>query len=195
MVNLVKILLRKSSSFLYLLRFEKEQLADWLRGVDFTSPVSRRDAGTLDIADALHYSSTAFIPQLSTALKYLAINGSDAILDYGSGKGAVLVKFREYPFGVVSGIELSSKLMAICRKNLKKLQIEKINLIEGDATAFLEIDRFNYFYFANPFTGHIFSTVIDNIINSVAKFPRTVRIIYYNPKCHDMIMNTGKFFC
>lgn len=161
--------------------------------MDFTSPVSREQAGTTNVEGALYYASSAFVPELNMALDHLGITSADSILDYGSGKGAVLVRFSDYPFRRICGIELSATLNAICRRNLQKLRLEKIEVLQGDAAGFSDINDFNYFYFFNPFSGQVFESVIQNIVNSYDATPRPLTIIYYHPKCHDIIMGSGRF--
>jgi SAM-dependent methyltransferase len=170
-----------------------EVLNDRFKGVDFTAPVSKEIAGTENYSEALYYASSGYVPEIKTALNYLKVTANDAIIDYGCGKGAVLVKFAEYPFKRIAGIELSESLSSICRTNMNKLGLDKVEIITGDATAFKEIDDLNFFYFFNPFSGKIFEKVIDNIIESTNKAPRKVSLLYYHPTCHDSIMKTGKF--
>jgi precorrin-6B methylase 2 len=155
--------------------------------------MSKAEAGTDNLSDALYYASSAFIPELHKALRYFSFEPSDAILDYGSGKGGVMAQMSKYPFGRIAGIELSQTLVDISKANFKKLRLNRLEIIHGDATTFIDIDEFNYFYFCNPFQGHVFERVIDNIIASVDKNPRLIAVIYYHPKCHDLIDKTGRF--
>jgi hypothetical protein len=186
-------LFRKFRSLIYHVRFSKELITDKIKGLDFTTPVSREQAGTASLTDALYYESSAFVPEIHKAFTYLQIKATDAVLDYGSGKGAVLYTLSRYPFRLIRGIEFSQSLADIARKNMTKLNLRNVEIITGDASAYTDIDEFNYFYFFNPFGGKVFSDVIHNIINSIAKVPRDVHIVYYHPKCHLAIMETGAF--
>jgi precorrin-6B methylase 2 len=124
---------------------------------------------------------------------YLPFKPSDAILDYGSGKGGVLAQLSKYPFRRIAGIELSQILVDISKANFKKLGLNHLEIIHSDATTFTEIDDFNYFYFFNPFQGRVFERVFENIIASMDRNPRQVTLIYYHPRCHDLIQKTGRF--
>jgi SAM-dependent methyltransferase len=188
-----RLVARKLSSLVFRMHYMRAKILDNLRGVDLTLPMSKEEAGIDGVDEAVYYGSTAFTPELNDALRYLNINGSERILDYGSGKGGVLVKLSSYPFKRICGVELSEPLVTICRRNLKKLDLRQIEVVNADATAFTDIDDFNYFYFANPFTGNIFRQVINNINVSLVKKPRDIYIIYYYPKCHDIIMESGTF--
>lgn len=189
----MNILLRKLSSLHFRLLYKKAQLRDLIRGVDFTNPMTREAAGIDNIAGTEYYGSTEFAPELNSALKYLAIKSDDCILDYGSGKGAALLKFREYPFRKICGVELSTTLAEISISNFKKLGLTGIEVVNTDATEYVLLDDYNYFYFANPFSGTILDKVLQNVIHSVEKKPRQVGLIYYHPKCHHQVMNTGRF--
>lgn len=189
----MNIFYRKWRSFLFRVRYANEILKDRMRGVDFTSPVSKEKAGTQNFDDALYYASSGYVPEVRMALEYLNITSQDSIIDYGCGKGAVLVTFAKYPFRKIAGIDLSRTLLETCELNLIKLNLQRIELITGDATTFTDIDDFNFFYFFNPFSGQVFDTVISNIIRSAENSPRKVTLIYYHPKCHENIVKTGKF--
>lgn len=161
--------------------------------MDFSSPVSKEDAGTASIEDALYYESSAFVPELDKAFRFLKVSAADSILDYGCGKGGILAALSRYPFRRIAGIEISDGLIKTAQFNLEKLGLSKVELIQADAATFTGIDDFNMFYFFNPFQGNLFYTVINNIVQSCARKPRKVFLIYYHPKCHDIIDASGKF--
>jgi len=46
-------------------------------------------------------------------------------------------------------------------------------------------------YFANPFTGSIFAAVLDNLLSSLQRNPRTLRLIYLNPVEERMVIQRG----
>ena len=189
----MNILYKHWRSGLFRMRQMREFTKEKFSGLNFSSRVSKQEAGTADYSDSQIYESSAFAPELKKALDYCSINQHDGILDYGCGKGAVLALFSHYPFGKIAGIELSAKLVEIARENLRKLKLKDILLINADATTFKDIDEFNYFYFFNPFQGHIFKCVIDNIIESIHRHPRTVRLLYFFPVCHQVIEDSGNF--
>jgi SAM-dependent methyltransferase len=162
-------------------------------GLDFSRPMEKEEVGTASIGDAVYYASSAYVPQLHKALRFLSINSDDAILDYGSGKGAVLAQLRKYPFRRVAGVEISQKLIDISKENLRRLKLTNIEMVNADAIRFTDIDDFNYFYFFNPFHGKTFEAVMENISVSMERRKRSICIIYYYPKCHDLVIKTGQF--
>lgn len=44
----------------------------------------------------------------------------------------------------------------------------------------------------NPFTGQTFTTVVDHLLASVDRNPRSLRIIYVGPREHRRLMATGR---
>jgi SAM-dependent methyltransferase len=184
---------RKFSSFIFRLHFLKHRLNDWSKGVDFSSAMNKADAGISGDDDAVYYDSTAFAPELTTALNYLSIKEGDSVVDFGCGKGAVLAKFARYPFSDIYGIDLSPVLIRICEANLRKLGLDRIHVRCIDASRFMEMEQITHFYFANPFVGKTFQTVVRNIIDSYDRNPREICLIYYHPVCHELIEDTRRF--
>ncbi|MGH7054543.1 MAG: class I SAM-dependent methyltransferase [Stellaceae bacterium] len=131
---------------------------DALPGIE-TSGI--REVGSLDIesANARH----AFRYQPSTeglvrrAIATLAIDPPGfSFIDFGSGKGRVLLVAADYPFKQVIGIELSQEMHEIALRNIACLpaHLNKAGLIScvcGNAAEFMlpESDLIGYFY--NPF--------------------------------------------
>lgn len=140
-----------------------------------------------------HYYANSGGLHLDTVLRTLKITSHDTIVDFGSGKGGALITFSRYPFSKITGIELSSELVAIAKENFRKLKIGNITMIVADATDFTDLDGYDYFYFFNPFPMNIMSAVIKNISASLTRKPRTATIIYFNPECHDAIVTDSPF--
>ena len=130
---------------------------------------------------------------LERILRDLDITSDDAIIDIGSGKGGALFTFSKYPFGRIAGCEISAELIETARKNLAVMKVDNVELIMRDAVEFRELDDFNYIYFFNPFPGTVMREVIDNIVASLQRRPRRVTIIYFNPECHEVIVNETPF--
>lgn len=161
------------------------------RGLDFTENRSGVDLN-LPRDRSWGYATASNI-YLNPVFRRFKITGNDKIVDIGSGKGYALLKFRKYPFSKIAGIELSKELYDISKKNLEKLEINNIELYNMDASKFDHYDAFNYYYFYNPFLDCVMQEVIDKIKESLIKKPRKVVIIYRNPMCHDVIINSGIF--
>ncbi len=130
---------------------------------------------------------------LEKILKDLQIRSQDAIVDFGSGKGGPLFTFSKYSFGKITGCEISAELVAIARKNLRIMQVENVDFVVGDASEFIELADYNYFYFFNPFPEAVMREVVANIVASLEQRPRKATIIYFNPECHEIIISGTPF--
>lgn len=47
-------------------------------------------------------------------------------------------------------------------------------------------------FFADPFTGAVFASVIERLLTSLDRCPRRMHIIYRNPVEHDFLVSTGR---
>jgi len=100
-------------------------------------------------------------------------------VDFGSGKGAVLLYASAYPFKKILGVEFSSILHQIAESNIAKHPLASkrpVRSIHTDATQF-EIPSGPLFaFFNNPFSTLIMETVLGNIHAAVRASPRLVYI-------------------
>lgn len=121
------------------------------------------------------------------------ITPGDSIVDFGCGKGGILISLSKYPFSKITGVEIDPALAEIAERNISKLKIENVDIVCSDAADFKDLDAYNYFYFFDPFPCHVMQDVIDNIEKSVLSRPKAVTIIYLNPQCHDLVESSNIF--
>jgi len=181
-----------TKEFIRLNRYRFIIILERLRGVDFTKQLDNQQTN-VNKADGVYFSSSAYFPELKKVLTELNITDQDSILDYGSGKGASLLLFRKYAFGKIGGVELSSVLLEIARKNFKRLKVHDLHMYHANGRYFQDLDQFNHFYFYNPFPCEVMDAVLNNIQASIEREPRRVKLIYCNPKCHELIVKSGYF--
>ena len=163
-----------------------------LNGLDFLATVKSSDNG---LDPRIMYSSSPTDRKfLKKVLEKLNINDNDKILDIGCGKGNAILIMLKFPFSQVDGIEISQDLIVIAKSNFQKLKVTNIKLYNIDASEFKYFDIYNYVYFFNPFHSSIMQKVLENLIDSINRKPRKVTIIYFNPECHQEIINTKVFF-
>jgi len=129
---------------------------------------------------------------LLEVLKKLNIK-NDAIVDFGCGKGHALYIMSKFRFDHICGVEISPELYAIAINNFKKLKIKNIDLFLMDAANFADLDRYNMFYFFNPFPEIVMKQVVQNIIDSIKNNPRKATIVYMSPAYNDLIVSTNVF--
>jgi len=115
----------------------------------------------LDINTYTNYAPSC--KYLIDVMKELNINSNDKILDIGCGWGYALAIFNKFPFKTITGIEINKIDIEICKQNLNILKLKETNLINDNILNFKEWEKYNYFYFYNPFSEEIFKMVILNI--------------------------------
>jgi SAM-dependent methyltransferase len=176
-------------------------LSDRIRGLDYYKIVVK-DAERLSEAEDLYvsnpnelyniymYESTHL--RIDRQLKKICrgVSKQDSIIDVGCGKGRMLEFFSRYRFRRVDGLELDKGLVKIARRNVKKLGL-KSKVYNKDATEFTHWERYNYFYFYNPFPEDVMDVCLDHILSSLKEHPRTITALYANPACHQSFLNHG----
>lgn len=145
--------------------------------------------------DTLHdeeknYTKGHFAPYVPSSYhflkKYFASNPikeSDCFVDFGCGKGRVII-FVNYLFHCSTvGIEYNKDLFknAINNKEIYESNYgeQSIDFIYGNAENIMIEEKYNIFYFYNPFSILIFSKVLRNIINT--KRGQSFDIILFRP--------------
>jgi SAM-dependent methyltransferase len=125
------------------------------------------------------------------------VGPDDVFADFGSGKGRVVLQAARYPFKRVIGVELSEELTAIARRNVAaaraRRRSQEVELVTADVLDVDVPDDLTYAYLYNPFSGEILDALVQKLITSVDRSPRTLRFIYRTPLEHERIMLTGRF--
>lgn len=157
-------------------------------GVDIFTKKDNRDG------ECHEYVATPW-ESLRRIMASLNVQETDALFDYGMGKGGVIIQLAlNGVFQNLGGVELDEELYKTACKNFKKLELKPVKAVCADARSVTnELDAYNYFFFYNPFSGSVFETVLHNIVDSHKRKERRIRIIYINTVCHDMIMASGIF--
>ncbi|MFA5516563.1 MAG: class I SAM-dependent methyltransferase [Desulfuromonadales bacterium] len=139
------------------------------------------------VSERTHYYADSGGLAFDGIMSYFAIAATDAIVDFGCGKGGILISLSKYPFARITGIEISPDLVGIARDNIRKLKIKNVDIQCCDAADFKQLDTYNYFYFFDPFPDVVMADVLGNIEQSLIDHPRKVTLIYLNPYCHELI--------
>ena len=147
-------------------------------------------------ADRLAYIPSQWLT-LPRALRRSELTADDVLVDFGCGKGRIVVEAALlYRLKRVVGVELSPELVQIARGNLARnrllLRTRDVEIVESDVLAYPIPDDVTVAYFFHPFQGPIFSHVIDELIATVDRSPRRLRIIYCNPVLEATILETGR---
>jgi SAM-dependent methyltransferase len=181
------------------------RLFDRRHGTDTENDVVWDDLGIdeKDKKTASFYSPTRPGP-FHIVMRALKIPTGGGFVDFGSGKGRVLLLAARYPFERITGVELSGKLCAIARKNVEIYRAKRpvdarIDVVEVNALEYPIDDRDNVFFFYNPFSMELVETVIKNIVASHDRRPRRTWLVFHNTGClhmltgHPLFEDLGEF--
>ncbi len=108
-------------------------------------------------------------------------------IDYGSGKGRVLLLAALAGFSEITGVEFSEELCKTARENLIQLKKKRpqhecdCKVVCCDATQFKYSDQENIFYFFYSFDDDLMEKVIAEIDKSLTRAPREALLIDLNP--------------
>lgn len=137
--------------------------------LDTTSP-NRRHAIRYEPSDANDFRRL---------LSRLRVDHADfTFVDYGSGKGRVLMLAAEYPFRRIIGVEFARSLDRIARTNVATAGADpRIELVHADAVEFDPPPGPLVLYFYNPFRAPVLAQVLALVRESLARAPRPVYVV------------------
>lgn len=124
---------------------------------------------------------------------------ADSILvDFGCGRGRVLLVGLEFGFREVRGVEFAHELCEIARYNCASYKAiaghtAEVRIVECDATKYCVNTDENVFFMYNPFDETIVDAVVSNIAASLQKRDREIWIIYNNPIHGHLIEQRAEF--
>jgi SAM-dependent methyltransferase len=104
-------------------------------------------------------------------------------IDFGSGKGRVLLMASEYPFKRIIGVEFIPELHRAAEENIaryasQRQQCRQIETLCMDARDFQFPDDPLVVYLFNPFSESTFARVLENLRQSIEQAPRPVYVAY-----------------
>ena len=119
-------------------------------------------------------------------------------VDYGGGKGRVLLLASQYPFHAIAGIEFAEELhddatMNIAQFPRSRMKCRNVECVLDDASQVGPPDGEAVHYFFNPFSREVFAEVLHNLVVSYRKKPRRLYLILVDPVATDLIDTSGVF--
>ena len=169
-------------------------LYDRRRGLDTDGHVLLDELG-LAAENRIEYRPSSWTA-LRRILPAREVSADDVFIDFGSGKGRVVVQAAQYPFRRVIGVELATPLHDIALANVRRvrsgLRCRNIDLVNEDVLTYAIPDDVSVAFFYNPFTGGIFADVVRRLIASHDRRPRRLRIVYVNPEEESLLLATGR---
>ncbi len=163
-------------------------------GIQTAGRISLEELG-LPSMHRVHYEPSRWLA-LRRILSVRDVGTDDVFIDFGSGMGRIVYQAAaRYPFRRVIGVEISERLHAVAvdniARNRHRLRCTDVQLVCSDAVEYEIPDDVSVVYMANPFSGPIFSSVLDRLLASVRCNPRLLRLIYTNPVEEAMVLAAG----
>ncbi len=172
------------------LRYKYWIIKEKIQGVDFTTQVNLDQIG---IAPERGNRYQASVPRMKRLFDRFGITDRDVFLDLGCGKGKAMWYVAKYPFGKILGVEWSEELVKVAKNNFRRLGLSRCEVIQGDAGQFHIPEEVTYIYMCNPFPEMVMKEVMERIRESLERKRRKITIVYGNPVCHDVIIDSGLF--
>lgn len=104
-------------------------------------------------------------------------------IDYGSGKGLVILLAATYPFKEAIGVEFAQELHEIAEDNIAKFdksvrQCDRVRSLHQDAAEFELPAEACVLYFCNPFGDAVMEEVIGNIESAWRRHGKEIYVLY-----------------
>jgi SAM-dependent methyltransferase len=180
-----------------MLSIVQERLFDLRYGTD---TAAFAELGSLTIesgcaADGCGYQPTR-LRLARRVLSSLNVAPRGAFVDFGCGKGRVLLLAAEFGFRRITGVEFAKELCDIAADNIARYQEKTgsrtdIRIVEADAAEYVVKNDENVFFMFNPFSPALVEKVVGNIARSLKNGRRDGVIIYNNPLWSDVIEQLG----
>jgi SAM-dependent methyltransferase len=108
-------------------------------------------------------------------------------IDFGSGKGRVLLMASQFPFKSILGIEFSPELLAIAQRNIERYAnpTQRCMRIESVCMDFVDFQfppEPCVLYFYDPCEVKVLTKVVENLRLSLQELPRKVYAVCLAPK-------------
>jgi len=159
-----------------------------------TDTARRVRVAKLQIASTNKSQAKDYIPTRGRAFRKLldSLDFADdsVFVDFGCGKGKLLLLAMHYPFKRIVGIEFSPDLCDVAEQNVetyRKDRAHAVDIVCSDVTDYRFRDDENVLFFFNPFTRPVMRRVLANVDESFGRKPREMWLIYNDPACRDLI--------
>jgi predicted RNA methylase len=181
------------SSFLTDMMFDLRYGTDTMRWV----PLAGLTIRSANVQEGNRYQATKYL-HLKHFLDAVEFPSGSVFVDFGSGKGRVVLVASMYPFKRVVGIEFASELCAVARQNCdifvrKVPNTAPIDIIEGDVLQHEIQPDENVFFMYHPFHTVVLKQVLAKVAESARRHPRPIYLIYHAPIYRDLISATPPF--
>ena len=158
--------------------------------------VGSLDVPSSNVRHAVRYqpTDTGLFRRIMQGLD-IEFNGYEFI-DFGSGKGRVLLLASDYPFRRITGVEFSPELQRIAQRNIAIYRnparnCQDVTSVCCDATEFCIPVKPLVCFFYNPFGADVMRKVVSNIEDSLRTESRDAYVVYVDPVHKDVFESSG----
>jgi SAM-dependent methyltransferase len=121
-------------------------------------------------------------------------------VDVGAGMGRALLLAARLRFKRLIGIEYSSELVAIARRNTQAargldIDPEKLEVAHADAITYQLPNEPLVIFLYNPFDCEAMGEFVEHVKASIASLPRRVVVVYLNAQCDAEWRQSGLVRC
>jgi hypothetical protein len=114
-----------------------------------------------------------------------------SFVDYGAGKGRVMLLASQYPFTQVGGIEFAEELhdnatMNIAQFPRSQMKCRNVECVLDDVVNITPVHGAAVHYFFNPFGPEIFAEVLKGIVASYHARPRRLYVILIDMEAAEL---------
>jgi hypothetical protein len=119
-------------------------------------------------------------------------------VDFGSGKGRILLLASEFPFREVIGLEFAEELHRLAEENIRRYnnplqQCRSIRSICMDVVHYAPPETPLVIYLFDPFGEPIMRRMVENLESSYRNHPRDIIVLYYRP-AQRALFDSSRFF-
>jgi Histone methylation protein DOT1 len=138
------------------------------------------------------------VPVFRSAFDSLQIPCDGVFVDFGSGKGRVLLLSVLYGFHRSVGIEFVRDLCVASERNLDRFRARtdrhfEVHVLNMDASCYTVSQDDSVFFLYDPFEKKVLEQVLSNIRRSLESKPRSIHIVYANPG-HREVLDDDPFW-
>ncbi len=128
------------------------------------------------------------------ALRMVPRNSRGTIVDFGCGRGLVLHLAANLGFRKVIGVEVNEELACAARANLARhRRSQPVSVVVADAATWRIPDDMVTAFLYCPFTGSTFAAWLERLLESLARHPRQLTVVYVYPFEEQQLLDTGAF--
>jgi SAM-dependent methyltransferase len=176
-----------------------EQWFDSIGGIDTAGRVLLYSADGPPEANPLYldYQPTPVRTMRALLRQLDADMGASTFVDFGSGKGRVLLIASEFSFTRVMGVEFDEKLHRTACRNISafrgRRQCQDVSSVLGRAEEFAVPSGDLVLYFFHSFEAAIMERILHNVVRSYRENPRRILLLLFRPSHAHLVERCPEF--